>query len=170
MKKIIVSLVLVVMCVCVAFSLYGCGEDEITYTVEQKEFRFSTDNGATYGNRRYQFEVGQPVSMLLQIKVNAKNGKSENVKKDITCTLVIPQINAIDAYYMKGQKITPENDIINKKTTYTFTLETNTNVAEEFVFKYQPAESGTVQMELTFDDNIPEKYDMINTIEFIKAE
>ena len=74
----------------------------------------------------------------------------------------------MDAYYYSGQKITPVKDDINNVTVYTFTIATNDTSL--YFFKFVPTSASTVQMELDFEDPVPERYDTINTIEFVVPE
>lgn len=162
-------LVVVVMC------LAGCGivdkgkeivndiHDEFNneFSVPKREFYFSTDNGKTYGNRQIEFEVGKSVYMQLIIRVESSDADPYDVKGE----LKIPNVKSVDAYYMKGQKITPNQDDINGYTTYPFTVTTNEDWT--FFFEFVPNGEETVQMDLSFDDQVPEKYDMINTIKMV---
>ena len=74
-------------------------------------------------------------------------------------------INAIDAYYLRGQKITPTVDSINNITTYPFTISTNEDWT--FIFEFSPSSEARVQMSLDFEDPIPDMYDGIYTIKFV---
>lgn len=162
MKKKITMLMSLIMMVASMLILSGCGKDEITYTVDKEEFYFSTDNGSTYGNRKVEFEVGKSVYMQVVAKVTS----SDEETHDITGELKIPNIQAVDAYYLKGQKITPNEDSLNDYTVYPFTITTNEDWT--FFFEFVPNSEGSLQMELTFDDNVPDKYDMINTIKLVQ--
>lgn len=162
MKKRIEMLISLVMMVAEMLLLSGCGKEELTYNVDKEEFYFSTDNGSTYGNRKVEFEVGKSVYMQVVVDVTSSDEKPH----DITGELKIPNIQAVDAYYLKGQKITPNEDSLNDYTVYPFAITTNEDWA--FFFEFVPNSEGSIQMELTFDDNVPEKYDMINTIKLVK--
>ena len=160
MKKLL-TIILATVTLLSACLFTGCNEEETTYSVTTCEFYFSTDNGSTYGNRRVQFNVGESVYMQVQVEVTT----NKKDKEDIACNLKIPYINAVDAYYLKGQKITPTLDEINDITTYPFIITTNENW--KFFFEFVPTSAARVQMELLFDDKIDAKYNVINTIDFI---
>lgn len=162
MKKRIAMLMSLVMMVAGMSLLSGCGKEELTYNVDKEEFYFSTDNGSTYGNRKVEFEVGKSVYMQVVVDVTSSDEKPH----DITGELKIPNIQAVDAYYLKGQKITPNEDSLNDYTVYPFTITTNEDWT--FFFEFVPNSEGSIQMELTFDENVPEKYDMINTIKLVQ--
>lgn len=158
MKKIISILLVICMMACL---LTGCKEEETVYTVAKKDFYYSEDNGSTYGNRRIKFEVGQEIYMQLQIEVDTNKEDVEELKVN----LKIPNIDAVDSYYYSGQKITPVKDEINNVTVYTFTIATNDTSL--YFFKFVPTSESTVQMELDFEEPVPDRYDTINTIEFV---
>ena len=79
--------------------------------------------------------------------------------------MTIPNITAIDAYYLRGQKITPTVDEINNVTTYPFTITTNEDWT--FIFEFVPSNEARVQMALDFEEPIPDIYDGIYTIKFV---
>ena len=164
MKKRIISLLLSVFCIFGVLGLVGCKAKETVYSVEKSDFYYSIDNGATYGNERVELEVGQTVLMKVLITVTTNKKGREYVSGSLT----IPNITAIDAYYLRGQKITPTVDDINKVTTYSFRIEANKDWT--FVFEFSPASAARVQMTLDFEDPIPEIYDSVYTIKFVNPE
>ncbi|MDY3903782.1 MAG: hypothetical protein SO007_01145 [Candidatus Enteromonas sp.] len=158
MKRKVLCLILGSICLS---GLASCQEKETVYTVEKRDFYYSIDNGATYGNERFELEVGQTVLMKVLVTVTT----NKNEKEMINGSLTIPNINAIDAYYIRGKKITPTTDAINNITTYPFTISTNEDWT--FIFEFQPASEARVQMLLDFEEPIPEIYDGIYTIKFV---
>ena len=158
MKRRGLSLFLGFVC---ALGLAGCTDNKTVYTVEKRDFVYSIDNGATYGNERVELEVGQTVLMKVLVTIVT----NKNDKEEINGSLTIPNINAIDAYYLRGQKITPTTDTINNVTTYPFTISTNEDWT--FIFEFSPACEARVQMSLDFEDPIPDIYDGIYTIKFV---
>lgn len=168
MKKLL-SIVLALVMVSTVVSLSGCSEPPVEkgYKVSMEEFYFSTDNGATYGNRKVEFEVGKSVYMQVVVSVENKDPEDDKIR-EIQCQLTIPNITSVDAYYLKGQKITPEVDAINGITTYPFVV--TTGEEWEFFFEFVPNTVGSIEMELVFDDNVSEKYDMTNTIKFVEPK
>ena len=64
--------------------------------------------------------------------------------------------------------MTPTQDDINNITTYNFTITTNEEWT--FIFEFSPNEAAMVQMDLDFDDPIPEIYDVLNSIKFVNSE
>lgn len=162
MKKRILSLLLAIVCLFSVFSMTSCGDDEpTTYSVEKRDFYYSIDNGATYGNERVELEVGQTVLMKVLVTVTTNKEEKENISGSLT----IPNITAIDAYYLRGQKITPTVDEINNVTTYPFTITTNEDWT--FIFEFVPSNEARVQMSLDFEEPIPDIYDGIYTIKFV---
>lgn len=165
MKRRIMSLLLAIVCVFVVFGLTACKDEEpTTYTVEKRDFYYSIDNGATYGNERVELEVGQTVLMKVLVTVTTNKEEKENISGSLT----IPNITAIDAYYLRGQKITPTVDEINNVTTYPFTITTNEDWT--FIFEFVPSNEARVQMALDFEEPIPDIYDGIYTIKFVNPE
>lgn len=164
MKRTIAMILVVCLLMGMMVSMSGCKKEEVEYTVSKKDFYYSEDNGSTYGNRRIKFEVGQEIYMQLQIEVDTNVEEVEELK----VSLKIPNIDSVDAYYYSGQKITPVKDDINNVTVYTFTIATNDTSL--YFFKFVPTSASTVQMELDFEDPVPERYDTINTIEFVVPE
>lgn len=144
------------------FGMASCSEKQTVYTVEKRDFYYSFDNGATYGNERVDLEVGKTI--LMKVLITVTTNKEE--KESVGGSLSIPNITAIDAYYLRGQKITPTVDAINNVTTYGFSISTNEDWT--FIFEFSPAAEARVQMTLDFDDPIPEMYDSIYTIKFVK--
>ena len=139
-------------------------EDKINYKVKKEDFFFSTNNGKKYGNGRIEFPVGDSVYMKLVVYIQSSDGEEH----DISGELMIPNIQAVDSYYVKGQKITPEEDEVNETTTYPF--EITTDEEWTFIFEFIPNETGKLTMELSFDDSIAEKYDMTNTIKIVEKD
>lgn len=171
MKKVFSALLAGIVLSTSMLTCVGCSEvssilpeKEVKYKVTAEDFYFSTDNGSTYGNRRVEFPVGESVYMQVVVFITS----DDNKEHDIEGELIIPNVQAVDAYYLKGQKITPEVDEVNGVTTYPF--EITTNEEWTFFFEFVPNSEGDVDMELNFDDNIPAKYDMVNTIKMVEAE
>jgi len=147
----------------------ACGKkskdkDKNSYKVKAEEFFFSTDNGKHYGNGRVEFSVEKTVYMKVVVYIESSDGEEH----DVSGTLTIPKIKSVDAHYLKGQKITPEEDEVNGITTYPF--EITTNEEWTFLFEFIPNEVGKIKMDLSFDDSIAEKYDMTNTIKIVKDD
>lgn len=165
MKKKLALLMSVVM-LFASFGMTGCsgGEDDVSFEAVTREFYFSTDNGATYGNRRIQFSTDETVYM--QVIVNVTSSDMEDY--DIEGELRISNIDEVDAYYLKGQKITAQEDEVNGYTVYPFTI--NTNEEWTFFFEFVPNGEGSVEMELVFDDNVPANYDVVNIIRLVEPE
>lgn len=165
MKRRIIGLLLSIVCIFGVFGLTACKDEEpTTYTVEKRDFYYSIDNGATYGNERVELEVGQTVLMKVLVTVTTNKEEKENISGSLT----IPNITAVDAYYLRGQKITPTLDDINNVTTYPFTITTNEDWT--FIFEFVPTSEARVQMSLDFEEPIPEIYDGIYTIKFVNSE
>ena len=164
MKNKLFNILVIIICVFGIMILSGCKEEPTIYSVEKREFYYSLDNGSTYGNERYELEVGQTV--LMKVIVCVTTNKED--KEQVTGMLSIPKIDAVDAYYLRGQKMTPTQDDINNITTYNFTITTNEEWT--FIFEFSPNEAAMVQMELDFDDPIPEIYDVLNSIKFVNKE
>ncbi len=162
MKKVLSLLVTLVMVLSCFFVFAGC--KKVTYRVTTEEFFFSTDNGATYGNRRVEFPVGDTVYMQVVVFIESSDEKEHEISGE----LLIPNIQSVDAHYLKGQKITPIVDDVNGITTYPF--EITTNEEWTFFFEFIPNSVGQLEMELTFDDQIDDRYDMINTIKMVEPE
>ena len=158
MKKKIIALFLVLIGL---LGLASCG-GKTEYTVELKEFYYSYDNGSQYGNERVELEVGKTI--LMKVRIQVTTNKKE--KDEVSGSLSIPNINVIDSYYIRGQKITPTIDSISNTTTYPFTI--STNEIWEFVFEFSPAAEARVQMELNFNDPVPSIYNSVYTIKFVK--
>ena len=157
MKKRMLALFFASACL---LGLTGCDEPTV-YTVEKRDFYYSFDNGSTYGNERFELEVGKTILMKVLITITTNKA----AKEDITGSLMIPNIKAIDAYYVRGQRITPTQDLIANTTTYPFTI--NTNEDWQFIFEFSPVSEARVQMVLDFNEPIPDKYDGIYTIKFV---
>lgn len=160
LTKIICS---IIFCLSTMFFTTSCGEP--SYVVEKRDFYYSLDNGATYGKERYELEVGKTVLMKIIIKVSASGNFEET---SLSGTLYIPKIDAVDAYYLRGQKITPNEDYLNNVTSYPFNITANEEWT--FIFEFIPNEASLVRMELDFDEPIPDLYDVINSIKFVKKE
>ena len=169
MKKLIGIMVIIVIA-CLPLTMYGCHKVE-SYEVMKSTFAFGAD-GFHYAPT-IELSVGETVYMALEVKVNAynKNGKQEG-HEEVQCTLTIPKITAIDAYYYSGQPITGKPDPLTGNVTYTFTIGTNTTKTdgEKFIFKFVPAEAGSVRMDLTFADPIPQRYNTFKIIDFVNEE
>lgn len=161
MKKILNLLAIFL----VLFVLSGCNNTP-EYTASS-EFYYSSDAGKTYGNRTKEFNVGETVYMQLIVKVDSTSKNAE----EVTVTLTIPSITAVDAKYYDGQPITPVPDEINNLTSYTFTVIASNNSSEwNFVFQFIPNSPGEITITLEFDDNVPAIYDKQNTVKFIEPD
>lgn len=164
MKIIIKKSLSLLVLLLFTFTLFGCDE-KIEYTANS-EFYYSSDAGKTYGNRTKEFNVGETVYMQLIVKVDSNNKKAE----EVTLTLTIPSITAVDAKYYDGQPITPVKDEINNLTSYTFTVIASNNSSEwSFVFQYIPNSPGEITIQLEFNDMVPALYDKQNTVKFIET-
>jgi len=164
MKRMIKFLFFVITCTFSTFAFTGCKKEEPTvYTVEKKDFYYSVDNGATYGKERVELEVGKTIFMKVIITI-----QSNKEKENISVSLTIPNIKAVDAYYIRGQKLTPTVDGVNNVTSYNFNITTN----EEwiYIFEFSPSSEARVQMTLDFDEPIPDNYDSVYTIKFVNPK
>lgn len=86
---------------------------------------------------------------------------------DINGELIIPNITSVDANYIRGGRITPLPDELNGITTYPISMRDST---PEWIFEFQfiPNKESQIPVTLTFDDNIAEQYDKMDTIIFVK--
>lgn len=135
--------------------------------VANSEFYWSSDAGATYGNRTKEYSVGETVFMQLIVKVESNTKKQEK----IALSLNIPYVKDVSSQYRDGQIITPETDNINQITTYNFTIISKKNASEtNFVFKFVPTKATDIIIKLTFDDKVSPIYDKQNTITFVKPK
>lgn len=129
------------------------------------KFYYSQDNGATYGNQRRELEVGKNAYMKIMISIASNISTDQLVTVDIT----IPNVEGIDAYYNRGQKIPSKKDKLNNTMVYTPTLDAMINPEyQELVFQFIPMSEGSVHIDVTYDDSIPERYDYFETIEFVE--
>lgn len=104
---------------------------------------------------------------LLGIGANA--AKEELQKPNINyieAELEIPNIQSVDAKYVRGSAITPR--ISQDTTIYPIRIPIDNDDDWFIQIRYIPNEESEIQMKLIFDDNIPQHYDMINTIRFVK--
>lgn len=138
---------------------------ETTYTASS-EFYWSSDAGATYGNRTKEYKVGENVYMQLIVKVQSTKSEQEEVGVKLT----IPYVKDVASRYMDGQIITPEVDELNHKTMYNFTV-ISSNQAKDtnFVFRFVPIKATDITLTLTFDDKVSSIYDKQNTITFVNS-
>lgn len=164
MKRTLSSLLAAVMLIGGLLAFSGCKKKDLTYKVSTEEFYFSTDNGSTYGNRRVEFPVGDSVYMQVVVLIESSDEEEHVIEGELS----IPNIQSVDAYYLKGQKITPEVDDVNGVTTYPF--EITTNEEWTFFFEFVPNSTGSIDMELSFDDTIPARYDLVNTIKIVEED
>lgn len=145
--------------------LYSC--QQVTEYTALSDFYYSSDAGKTYGNRTKEFNVGETVYMQLIARVDSNSKKAE----EVSLTLTIPSITAVDAKYYDGQPITPVPDEINNITSYTFTIIASNSASDwNFVFQFIPNSPGEITIKLEFDDNVPSLYDKQNTVKFITPE
>lgn len=163
LKKSTITIVTLMICIISAFTLSGCGKT--TYTVSS-EFYWSSDAGATYGNRTKEYEVGENVYMQLIVRVDS----TSKTQEEVGVTLTIPYVQDVVSKYMDGQIITPEVDELNHTTTYNFTVIASKSASDtNFVFKFIPTKATDITITLTFDDKISSIYDKQNTIAFIDS-
>jgi len=170
LKRISFFSISFVICAICALMLTSCdwpwSKKETTYTAAS-EFYWSSDAGATYGNRTKEYVVGEDVYMQLILKVEKSKGDDEKVG----VTLSIPYITDVASKYMDGQIITPEVDDLNHVTTYNFTVIAKPGANEtNFVFKFVPVKATDITITLVFDDKVDSIYDKQNTITFKDAE
>lgn len=163
-KRVLATIIATMVCAITVLTLTGCKDDKVTYKAAS-EFYWSSDAGATYGNRTKEYEVGENVYMQLIVRVESTSEKQE----EIGITLTIPYIQDVVSKYMDGQIITPEVDELNHLTTYNFTVIASNNSNEtNFVFKFVPLMATDITLKLEFDDKISSIYDKQNTITFIE--
>lgn len=159
-----------ILCLLLLTSIAGCGKTNTSSTeVKLKltpsiQFYYSQDNGATYGNQRRELKVGEKAYMKVMISIAANIETDQLVTVDIT----IPNVEGIDAYYNRGQKIPSNEDKINNAMVYTPTLEPMVSPEyQEMVFQFVPRSEGSVHIDVTYDDSIEERYDYFETIDFV---
>lgn len=160
MKKMYLLVLTLIMSV----GLSGC--KKTTYNAAS-EFYYSSDAGKTYGNRTKEFNVGETIYMQVIVK-SVTNKKAE---EKVSVTLTIPSINAVSATYYDGQPITPNQDLVNNLTFYTFYITASKNSGEwNFIFQFVPNKETDITMKLEFDSKIDSIYNKQNTIRFVKSE
>lgn len=93
----------------------------------------------------------------------------------VECELIIPNITSVDAKYYDGTVISPLIDELAGITTYPLKIgisdkknEDITNLEWSFTFQFIPNKESEISVKLIFDDNIPQQYDKISTIKFVK--
>ena len=171
MKKVLSSILILVILATVATGLTSCGKPQYTAAAE---FYYSADGGHTYGNMTKEYTVGTAVYMRVIVKV--VNADHDSTAKDnIGVRLTIPDATGYDGKYLDGQIVTPQVDTVQNVTYYDFTVTAaNSELAEEltFTFCFTPNAVSDATVTLVFDDNVDVKYDRQNTIKFVagKAE
>ena len=165
MKKIISSILILVVLTTVCMSLASCGET-VQYSAAA-EFYYSDDRGHTYGNMTKEYEVGSSVYMRVIVKVMNSNPDS-TLREDVNVRITIPNATGYDGTYLDGQIVTPQNDTVQNITYYDFTVEASSAAAEHtFVFCFMPNAVSEATITLVFDDKVEAKYDRQNTIKFV---
>ena len=93
----------------------------------------------------------------------------------VECELIIPNITSVDAKYYDGTVISPLIDELAGITTYPLKIgisdeksEDITNLEWSFTFQFIPNKESEISVRLIFDDNIPQQYDKMSTIIFVK--
>ena len=169
MKKILASLLIVVILATVGISLVSCSTPQYTAAAE---FYYSSDGGHTYGNMTKEYTVGTSVYMRVIVKV-VNADASSTAKDNIGVRLTIPNATGYDGSYLDGQIVTPQHDTVQNVTSYDFTVTAaSAEFAEEltFTFCFTPNEVSDATMTLVFDDNVDVKYDRQNTIKFVASK
>lgn len=166
MKKTITVIILVVVLLLGVVGIIGRDWfTETTYRAET-QFLFSNDNGHSYVSGKIEHAVGEIVNMKVKLGVLSNKSKETQVK----VVLTIPNIESVDAKYIRGQNITPVFDPVKNVTTYELTVNASKKpVPVECVIQFKPNSVGDVGMTLIYDDNIDSSYDLLNTLVFVEA-
>lgn len=163
MKKLL-SFMMIMLFIVGGVTLSACGNED-SY-VATASFSYSADKGVTYGNAQKEYTVGETIYMKVDVKVTSTNENAEAIK----LTLTIPNITAVDAKYYDGQIITPTYDVLQRVTTYNFTVMASTTAVEwTFLFQFIPNGEAEICMGLVFDDHVNSIYDKQNTIRFVEG-
>ena len=166
MKGTYKKVALALLACLVLFLLTGCSGQNV-FSAESGFF-YSSDKGHTYGNSTKEYEVGESVYMKVQYKVTSNDSKDKPTQ--VKVTLSIPKVKHVDAKYMDGQIITPKYDATKNVTTYTFTaLASKEAKVEEAVFEFIPNDTGSITMQLVYDDNVESNYDRQSTLKFVNS-
>lgn len=166
MKKINKGLSLAVFLLVCMVGLTACSwSRETTYKAET-QFMFSNDQGHSYGNGKIEYAVGETVYMKVRLGVASSKDNVPQVK----AVLTIPNIETVDAKYIRGQVITPVPDPVKNVTTYELTVNASKKpVPVECVIQFKPNSVGDVGMTLVYDDYVDSSYDLLNTLVFVES-
>ena len=156
-KNQIISFILVMVLMCMTFS--SCGELQTT-CVADAEFLYSIDNGQTYKSNSVMFNVGQEVSMMINIDASTQEQKS------ITAVLTVPNTESVEISFMNGPTVSPTIDPVTGATSYNFAIPTTGEIS--VVFALLANEEAEISMSLKFDDSVDPSQDKIETICFVK--
>jgi len=129
---------------------------------------FSVDDGSSYASGRRVLPVGKIVFMKIYISV-AYNDE-DNVDL-INAQIQIPNVEGIEASYNTGQKLTPDEDIVNKYIEYRPQFIARKIPGEyELVFKFIPLSAGSQKIRVIFDEKLLPIEDYEDTVTFVSNE
>jgi hypothetical protein len=143
-----------------SFLLSACGDT--TYVVNTTFF-YSSDNGATYGNRTKKYYTGENIYLLLIMKVDTN--KSEQI--EVPVKLYVPFSTHVNATFFDGPPITPKVDSINSRLIYEFSIIASNDSREwEVGFQFIANSSTNLTLSVEYGDMISSIFDSQNTISF----
>lgn len=160
MEKVISVLTCLIVILETVFGLSGCANKSQSYEVDIADIFYSTDSGETYCNGPVMIGVGESAVLMVVVDVESDDGEEHVINGELRVSGESAEIS-----YLKGQSTEPVLDE-SGGVAYPFVITTNEEC--EMFFEVVPNSAGSVDLELSFDDTLPDKYDVVEKITVVE--
>ena len=162
MRRVEAILMSVVVVIGGLFGFTGCSANPAVCEVNMADIFYSTNGGENYNDGPVTISGGESAILMAVVDIESDDGKEHVVKGELS----VSDDQSASVSYLKGQSVTPVSDADG--VTYPF--EVTTNEKCRLYLEVVPNSVGSVDLELSFDDTLPDKYDVVEKIKVVEKE
>ena len=162
MRRVISVLVCIMEILVGVFGVTGCSSESSGYEVDTADIFYSIDSGKTYCDGPVIIGVGESAVLMVVVEVESNDGKAHSFYGEVRVSG-----DAANVSYLKGQSTEP---VFDEAGGVAYPFEITTNEECRLYLEVVPNCAGCVDLELTFDDSLPDKYDVVEKIKVEEQE
>lgn len=136
------------------------------YQVETGIYYSSGDqNNWDYVNQQKEYSIDKPCYLRFSTTINSDNWRGN--RKKVGVKLIFDTVGVADIILVDGLPINIENES-NGQVSYEFEVDPSNHKELVTVFQYEPKNTGSVSVEVQYDNSISSTYNTKSTIFFVE--